>query len=213
MPTLATDRPLTEEERRLVEIRHDDLRTRRHVAPQRTAAAVGIVCGALALVTILLSNAPLPVILAFWGVMSVGLAVWTGRAVARSYPQVDVLERALRVSRGRALRIRARRVVELEEVEDEGACFAFQVLPDQVLLLHGQQYYADETFPNSDFTILDVLDEDGGVADTLLISHGVRLRPERAIARSIKASLEIPGDLTMMRGDLRDIETLLGPAR
>lgn len=207
------ERPLTPSERDEVTQRLTDLRVLRTSAARKGAVASAIGCTLLAAATLAVSDAPRSVILLFWLVLAVVFAVWTTRSIrVETAPQEAALAAALQHDRARVTRIQAARVAELEEIEDEGACYAFDVGDGKIVLLTGQQYYPTDTFPNSDVSIVDVMMADGRVADVLIRSEGVPLQPVRRIDAAAKALMELPEDLAVVRGDLDEIEHLLTPS-
>jgi hypothetical protein len=138
------------------------------------------------------------------------IGFWVGLESRRGFRlQAGYLRDGLRTNRARVLRVQAAQVVEFEEVEDEGACYAFQVSGDQMLFVCGQEYYADGTFPNDDFSIVEVLASKDVVVEEMMMKAGARVEPERRIPAGVKARLEIPQHLELVRGDISNIEALL----
>ena len=183
------------------------------VALLKSALASVAVCGVLAALTLLASDAPRPVILGFWAAIAALLSVWIGLAERRRLRQKAAsLAAGLHADRVRGIRIQSPRVVEFEEIEDEGACFAFEVGPNRVVFIHGQQFYATDAFPNSDFSIIEVLDPNGAVVDELFSAKGSHLAPIRMIDRQTKARLELPGHLEVASVSLDHLEDQLPPA-
>ena len=74
------------------------------------------------------------------------------------------------------------------------------------LLIVGQEFYEDDDFPNSDFTIVDFLGTRGQAVTSALEKTGTKLRPERVIPASVKWGLEIPETLTVANAPLERIE-------
>jgi hypothetical protein len=156
------DRPLGDAERRQLEARLANARRERALALVKTGAASALVCGALAVATLFASDAPRLVIIAFWGILAVVFTLWIGLPWHRLMRgQVPILEDALRVGRAREFRVQASRVVEFEEEEDEGACYAFELDPRAALFIVGQEFYEDDDFPNTDFSIVEILGTSG----------------------------------------------------
>ena len=206
------ERDLTDDERHALELRRAHAQRAAISAWPRTLGAAAIVCGLLCLVTLAVSDAPRTVIVMFWGLVTAILTVWIAFGFSRdARRQGATLRAALGLGRARVTRVASTRVVELDEIEDEGACYAFQVEPDRLVFVTGQQFYPDDTFPNSDFSIVDVLLPGGGVADQLFQKHGRRLEPERRIVAAVKEVLLLPDDFEAIGGDLRDLERLLSP--
>jgi hypothetical protein len=176
----------------------------------KTSAASVIVCGVLALLTLAASDAPRSVIIAFWSALAVLFALWIGLPWHRTMRQQVVwLDDALVANRARVTRITSDRVVEFAEEEDEGACYAFEHGPGAVVFVVGQEFYEDFDFPNSDFSLVELLGSHGRPVDTLLNKTGQRLLPERVIPASTKWQLEIPEHLTVVDAPLDRVEEFL----
>jgi hypothetical protein len=214
------ERALTDAEKRELEARIERLQTMvRFRLPKATVASV-IVCGALAALTLLVSDASRGVILAFWLGLAVLFSLWVGLP-GRTGPrrQAALLEAALRHNRARVFRVQSTRVVEFEEIEDEGACYAFDVgegspaeasaKAGRVVFVLGQEFYADETFPNNNFSLVTVLGPGNAVVDEIFTKNGTKLEPERRIARDVKDRLTIPDHLEVIDADLATVETFL----
>jgi len=119
------------------------------------------------------------------------------------------IESALRADQARVVDIRARAFVALEEFEDEGACYAFEIAEGQIFFLSGQQYYESAKFPCLDFSLVHVLDEDEQVADVLIEKRGARAVPDRVIPVEVKVRMELPEDQEIIEGRLDELEALL----
>jgi hypothetical protein len=78
-----------------------------------------------------------------------------------------------------------------------------------VVFVVGQESYEDFDFPNSDFSLVELLGSHGRAVDTLLIKTGQRLLPERVIPASTKWQLEIPEHLTVVDAPLDRVEEFL----
>jgi len=207
------ERALTDAEKRELEARIERLQSMvRLRLPKATVASV-IVCGALAALTLLVSDASRGVILAFWLALAVLFSLWIGLP-GRTGPrrQAALLEAALRHDRARVFRVQSTRVVEFEEIEDEGACYAFDIGEGRILFVQGQEFYPDDDFPNSDFSLATVLGPGNAVVDEIFTKSGAKLDPERRIARDVKDRLTIPDHLEVIDADLGTIEAVL-PAR
>jgi hypothetical protein len=211
------ERPLTMDERSGLEGRLARLRAEPASTFLKTAVSSVVVCAGFCALTLLASDAPRTVVLAFWGVLAAIFTVWIGigggRAARR---QATWVQQALGYDRARVVRIQSSRVVEFEEIEDEGACFAFEVNPGQVVFILGQEFYADDSFPNSDLSIVDLLAPNGMAVDMLLLKEGRKLEPVRQIDAATKDVLEIPEHLETVAADLDHVEHVLprtGPRR
>jgi hypothetical protein len=73
----------------------------------------------------------------------------------------------------------------------------------------GQEFYADDNFPNSDFSLATVLGPGNAIVDEIFTKNGAKLEPERRIARDVKDRLTIPDHLEVINADLASIETFL----
>ena len=99
-------------------------------------------------------------------------------------------------------------MVALDEQEDEGACFAFQVA-DRIVFVSGQEFYPSASFPNSDFALVEISDSRGRIVEMAIETAGKKLQPIRTIAAESKSRLQIPDHLHIILGRLDDIERLL----
>ena len=176
----------------------------------KTGGASAAVCGVLMLLTLWFSDAPVAVIVGFWSLMTLLFTLWIGmpwRRLMRG--QIPILEDALEANRARELRLRSNRVVEFEEAEDEGACYAFDRDGSASIFITGQEFYEDDDFPNSDFSMIELLGTSGTVVDVLLAKSGRKLTPERVIPAGVKNSLELPEHLEVLPVPLDRIESAL----
>jgi hypothetical protein len=138
------------------------------------------------------------------------LALWTARSLRTgTAPQELRLERALSTGRAREFRIQSERVAEIEEYEDEGACYVFEFAEGASIVVSGQQFYATDTFPNADFSLIEVVGDDGVEIDELMRERGRRLEPVRRLPREIKDRVDIPEHLTELDVGVDDLEAEL----
>ena len=137
--------------------------------------------------TLLASDAPWLVITGFWLVVGAGITLWARRDLRKDTASrqqwIQGLESALRRAEADVYDILAGAFVELEEFEDEGACYAFALDESRVVFISGQEFYEAARFPSLDFSLVYVLDEAGRVADMLIENVGPRPR-RRASFRS-----------------------------
>jgi hypothetical protein len=126
---------------------------------------------------------------------------------ARFWHRRRAIESALRADRVRELRIEASRCVTLEPIEDEGACYAFETAPDEVVILHGQLF--DPIRPTARISVVEVLDDDGRIHETSLVQEGEPLEPVRVIAANVKKKLDLPHRLAVLALPLDALETAL----
>ncbi len=205
-------RPLTVAETRIV--RGWAARHRREIDafPKKTLCAAFVVFGALWLATILASSANRLVISGVW--LLAGIAMWLWGYVGERRKlsrQIRTMESAIRRNEATVVQVQASAVVELEEYEDEGLCYAFQIGENLMVFICGQHYYdfSSRRFPNSDFSMIEILDESGETVHIRMAKRGLKLEPVRTIPAEVKAKLRQPGDLEVISGRLADLERLL----
>lgn len=213
-----TRRPLTAGETRLLRARISSLRDR----GQRVASAglwIGI--GAIAILcalTLLASDAPPLVITGFWLVAGIVIILWTRRDLDADRRAMASNAAGLQSALSRNLAlvydIRSTGFVEFEEMEDEGACYAFQLKDtDKLVFISGQEFYDEARFPSLDFALVFPLDESDRRVDMLIDKRGAKASPVRRIPAAVKANLTIPEDLQLVQGDLSNIEGVLRARR
>ena len=122
---------------------------------------------------------------------------------------VELYEGALRHNEATVIRIQSNALVEFEEQEDEGACYAFQLDNHQIIFVSGQDYYPSARFPNSDFSIVDINGENGRAVDSFIEKNGSKLKPIRKISWLLKHSETFPDNFQIIGGDLDRLEEIL----
>ncbi len=207
-------RALTEAERRTLAAK---IRTHTDAARRTSRRYVPVVGGtvfALWLWTILASDSPRIIVTLFWLIVGGGIAFWVRRDIRRNMGQVEQrLESALRRNTAEVYDVRASSFAELEEIDDEGACYAFEIEADRLLFIAGQEFYAGARFPSLDFSLVYVLDEDGRTAYMFIEKRGAKAAPARRISAAVKRRLELPEHLEMRTGTIEKLESLLEPRR
>jgi hypothetical protein len=201
-----TRRPLSEPERRLLHSRIRELQGRgrraRTVAAPITAGVVVV----LWVATLLASDAPPLVITAFWLVCGGGLAFWMRRDAgrdARSFEGMAAgLQSALKMNTADVYDVKARAFAEFEEVEDEGACYAFELSGNRLVFIVGQEFYESARFPSLDFSLVYVVDEAGRAVDMVVDKRGPKAKPARTIPASAKKGMEMPEHLEVRPGTI-----------
>ena len=120
--------------------------------------------------------------------------LWVGRDMRAHAQQFaatgNALRSALAANTAEVYDVRARAFIEFEEVEDEGACYAFELDGARLVFVAGQEFYPGARFPSLDFSLVYVYDETGRRVDMLIDKRGARATPARiiptAIAKEIK---------------------------
>lgn len=106
--------------------------------------------------------------------------------------------------------IQSVKMVEFDEINDEGACYAFQIGDDKIVFVVGQEFYRSSKFPNTDFELVHIYDRARNLVEMLVFNHGVRLKPARKISAEQKVKLNLPDHLDTYTGNLEKLENLLG---
>ncbi len=122
---------------------------------------------------------------------------------------VRQFESALRRNEAREIRIRSQAMVEFEEEEDEGACYAFQLNDHRIVFVSGQDFYPSAKFPNTDFSLVSIYGDHEVLVESFIEKHGNKLKPVRRISSSQKSKMKIPSHLQTIQGDLSRVEQLL----
>ena len=207
---MPSEKPLAGPERRALEmklagLKHAGRKAVRHSLTGQLIAFV-VLCG----LTLLLSDAPPPIVLSFWLAIMALIGVWIAiDGYLRGRTLSSTLRRTLASGRVREVRIVASGVVEFEEESDFGAYYAFQIADDRIVFIWGQEFYATSKFPNSDFALIDVLDPDGERVDFFIRKSGQKLEPIRTIPVDVQRRLQLPEHLRVMEGKLAQLERLL----
>jgi hypothetical protein len=209
-------RPLTQAERRALRATIRSLTVR-----GRRASIVWLpIAGGLVLVlwvwTILASDAPWFIVTAFWLIAGGGITLWVRRDMRTHGSHLEGMARglqsALRRNAADVYDVRARAFAELEEIEDEGACYAFEIEGGRLAFIQGQEFYESARFPSLDFSLVHVLDEAGRTVETLIDKRGAKAAPARRIPAAIKQRLVVPDHLEVRVGRIDDLEGILGPS-
>ena len=89
------------------------------------------------------------------------------------------------------------------------ASYAFDDDGTSSVFINGQEFYEDDDFPNSDFSMIELLGTSGMAVDVLLLKRGRTLRAERVIPASVKDALELPQHLEVVPAPLERVESAL----
>lgn len=209
-------RPLTPAETRVLRAKAADIAGRSRRAPRSALFAGMGVFATLWLLTLLASDASWLVVSAFWAVVGGGITLWVRRDIRQEGRQLaevaQGLESALRRNAADVYDIQAKAFAELEEIEDEGAFYAFELQAGRLVFITGQEFYDGARFPSLDFSLVYILDERGRTVDMLIDKRGPKARPARTIPRELKHELAVPDHLQVMNGTLAELERLLRPA-
>ena len=92
--------------------------------------------------TLAVSNAPWLTVTVFWVAVGSGILLWARRDFRKDLS--DILrgyESARYRNEAEVFEIQAKSFVEFEEVEDEGAYYAFEIGADRIVFVTGQEFY------------------------------------------------------------------------
>ena len=205
-------RPLSQAERRTLESQAARFeRDRPRLKRSMQLSALGVI-GGLWLLTVLASDTDWRIITAFWGLLGAGIGFWAWREQANGIDRrLDAIRSALARNQAHVVRIQSDAVVEFDEIDDEGAAYAFQAGDDAIALLVGQEFYPDARFPNTDFSVIRVFDGRGELAEFWVSKVGERLEPVRRIDATTKTKLRLPDAFAVVEGRLAELERILAP--
>jgi hypothetical protein len=206
-------RPLTETERRVLRAKIRSLTARGRRASVAALPVTGGIVVVLWLWTVLASDVNWVIVTAFWLIVGAGIALWVRRDMrshGRDFETMSRgLESALRRNAADVYDVRARLFAELEEIEDEGACYAFELDDGRIAFIQGQEFYDGARFPSLDFSLVYILDEAGQTVDMLLDKRGAKAIPARRIPAAVKQRLDVPDHLEVRTGRIADLENIL----
>jgi len=187
------------------------VQARRGPTLPRLALVAFAACGVLWGLTVLASKLVFWPSVA-WTSLAVAMTAWIwGEGRIRHASRRRRLEGAITGGQVDEFSVNATEVVELAEIEDLGPIWAFQVAPEEILILEGRQD-APRGFPASDFSLIAFLDTAGAAIDATWVLRGARLRPVRTITVEAQRYLRRPADLEILTGRLDELERLLGRA-
>jgi hypothetical protein len=126
---------------------------------------------------------------------------------------VSLVADAMASWRSRVTHVQSARVVQFEEEKDEGACYAFDYRDQTSLFIVGHAFYEDDDFPNSDFSIVELLGTHGRPVVSKLVNTGRKLVPGRVVPADAKRLVQVPDHLSVVGAPLDRVEAALPRAR
>lgn len=198
---------------RLLRAQVADARKRHAAGPRRVLVAMAVLILPLWVASILTSKLfVLPTLV--WLSVAGLTGLWSARDARKSFATCVVpLDNAIAANRVEEIRVSAAEMVELEEIGDLGACYAFQVEADKILIVRGQEYYATRQFPNTDFSIVTIQDSNREPREIAVHKRGDKIAPARVISVEMQKKLRLPQHLELLQGRLADIEGILHSPR
>jgi hypothetical protein len=203
-------RPLSEVERRflIADLRRSQGRLRSF--PKRQWSASVIIFGLLWASTVIAMKGNWLLATALWLVLGVAISALVYFSEKPQYrAAVRRCEDALRRNEAHEVSIQSEALVELEEIEDEGACYAFQLRDHRIVFVSGQDYHPSARFPNFDFSVIRIFDQKNLLVQEFIEKRGTKLSPKRKISAETKSKLKVPEHLQFIEGDLDELENLL----
>jgi hypothetical protein len=206
----STVRPLNDKEKRALRMRLASLRADWARSRWRLLAVVLGLCAVMTTVTTMAGNVSWATAFTFWLAVSLLIGVWMWvENFVRRRKQLRQIESALRGGQVKDVRVQASAVAEFEEEEDEGACYAFEVGAETTLFISGQDFYPSRTFPNTDFSLIEIHDTEGELIEFYIEKHGHRLEVSKTISADSKKRLRVPDHMEHVEAPLSDLERVL----
>lgn len=113
----------------------------------------------------------------------------------------------------RVTRCRSERMVAMEEMDDEGPEYFFEVEPGTTYYVGGQHFEELPRFPSTDFEIVEGFNGEGRPVLLEIRCHGRPLAPDRTIPVGVKLELlsrgRYPQDGDLLQCGLDDIESAI----
>ena len=197
-------RPFNAAEQRYLKGRLDSLRQWRHSIWKRAILSSFAICGVLAGLTLLAARDVNPkLIIGLWTCIAAAISIWISLEERHRIwkRQKDYNET---ISQGMVyeFRVVSSRMVEFEEIEDEGACYAFELDAGGVVFITGQEFYESARFPNDDFSIVEFRNTGNKVVAFQIEKRGKKLSPFQRVSADEKKRLILPDHLTTVSGTI-----------
>lgn len=206
-------RPLRPEQRRLLRVKSKTLKAQANRQGKALWLGAGVIL-ALWFATLAVSNSPWWIITLFWVLVGLAILLWVARDLEKErrllLTMAGRLLAALERGEAEVFDITSKGYVELAEIEDEGACYAFD-LGHQTLFVVGQEFYPSARFPSLDFSLIYPLDDLNQAVDMFIVKRAPKAAPLRILPASAKKRLNVPEHLSLLDCKLTDIEEALRP--
>lgn len=176
-------RPFTKVERRLLTsaLLWRQRRLKNHW--KRLLAFGLVVFGTLWIWTLIATHERWYIVTLIWLAIGSFICVWVYFSERpREEARLRLYEETLLRNEARVTRIRSDEMVALEDVEDEGDWYAFQLNDNKMVFVSGQYYNSSARFPNTDFSIVEIYGKDGFLVEGFVEKQGERLKPKRKIS-------------------------------
>ncbi len=147
----------------------------------------------------------------FWLVLGIGITLWAYRDV-KSHARAlqEKFRSALRHDTACEVRICSNKVIEFDiEQGRKKRWYAFQLGDERIIFVSGRFCQRVQGFPTSDFSMVDIADEEGILVVGFARNHGHPLVAVRSISKQEAVQLRVPEHMEIVRGNLTEIDTLL----
>jgi len=138
-------------------------------------------------------------VILFWTLLVFSIAAWMGVSRQRAIDEgTGPVKQAMRTNLARVAHVQATRVIEFEKDDYESVCYAFEIGADSSLFIVGDEIAAGDRFPNSDFSIVEILAERGRPIDRIVEKRGVPLAPVAVIPNATKSLMVVPEHMSVL---------------
>jgi hypothetical protein len=195
-------RALTPAEQRALRMRITALRAGERRSRRGTVLITAIVTVLLWGATLLASDSPWTLVTAFWAVAGTAIGLWSRYSQRTdSRHVVSGCESALRRNAADVYQVRARAFVDVEETEDEGALYAFDLGDGRVVWIAGQEFYEERRFPCLEFTLTYPLTETDTPAWMLIERRSEKATPSFTLPARFRERPDAPEHLEVWRAE------------
>jgi len=150
-----TRRPSTDEEKRLLRASISFLKRQSNKLQKRTLVSCLIVFAVLWGLTMLVARDSWGIITIFWLCLGIGVSLWNISTERRkSLKRIGAYQDTMNRNEAEVLHIRSNAMIAFDEIEDEGACYAYQADGETIIFIAGQAFYSSARFPKNDFETL-----------------------------------------------------------
>jgi hypothetical protein len=197
------------QQKSVLERRRSTLGRRAVTAYLFTLLVMLVIFGLLALWTFWGEGKNPKFIFGFWGVLGALIALSlipnTKEERVRLSERISEYDFAISRNQCEDTAIAARKMWELEEHDDEGSCYAFELEYGGVVFVMGQEFYPSARFPNENFSIIHFRNPTHEPFEMLIEKKGKKISPERVISVKEKKGLVIPRHREFFDGTLEDV--------
>ncbi len=147
------------------------------------------------------------VVTGFWLVISGAIALWARREQTRvSRVGTAAFQSAMARSEAAVIHVMAEGAVGLVDTDDDPVGLAVGLADDRILFLMGPAFGQTSRFPNTDFELIEVLDESDRPVELLIAEWGDPLPVQQRVPLR---GIRVPEHLEVVTGSLEDLEAIL----